>query len=129
MTFVLASQPVHDCKIFAILGLTFVCSSNVYPGSVPPLHLRCNLVTIRHPPPLVVGYMQLPEGQMQIACRGDFLVGLYPLLLGGKGQELAKQITCLLQLKYGEIHDLSIGGTNSSLKNGKNDGKKVNCIM
>ena len=43
--------------------------------------------------------------------------------------DLLKQITSLLQLKYGEIQDLSKGRTNSSLKNGKNDGKKVNCIL
>ena len=41
--------------------------------------------------------------------------------------DILKQITSLLQLKYGEIQDLSRGRTNSSLTNGKNDGKKVFC--
>ena len=36
--------------------------------------------------------------------------------------DLLKQITSLLQLKYGEIQGLSQGLTNSSLKNGQNDG-------
>ena len=43
--------------------------------------------------------------------------------------DILKQITSLLQLKYGEIQDLSRGRTNSFFTNGKNDGKKVNCIL